>query len=159
MVAWKSGVRIVAVFEAVKGALVLVAGFGLLAAVHQDLGAAADALVEAFHLNPASRYPRIFIQAAQFAGDGRLGLLAAGAMAYALVRFIEAYGLWRTRRWAEWFAVASGGLYIPIELYELARGLSWAKALLLVVNVAIVAYMTFVLWRSKRARSVGDAAY
>src|SRR4051812_3816833 len=122
----KGGVRVVAVFEAVKGALVLAAGFGMLAALHVGLGVAADELVEAFHLDPASRYPRIFIQAAESVGDGRLWLLAAGAIAYALVRFVEAYGLWRERRWAEWFAVASGGIYIPVELYELARGVTWA---------------------------------
>lgn len=155
MNATAGGVRIVAVFEAAKGALVLAAGFGLLAAFHAGLGAAAEELVEAFHLNPASRYPRIFIQAAESVGDGRLWLLAAGAMAYALVRFVEAYGLWRARRWAEWFAVASGGLYIPVELYELARGVSWARVLLLAVNVAIVAYMAIVLRRSSRRRAAG----
>ena len=148
----KGGVRVVAVFEAVKGALVLAAGFGMLAALHVDLGVAADELVEAFHLDPASRYPRIFIQAAESVGDGRLWLLAAGAMAYALMRFVEAYGLWRARRWAEWFAVASGGIYIPVELYELARGVTWARALLLAVNVAIVAYMAVVLRRSSTRR-------
>jgi len=148
----KGGVRVVAVFEAVKGALVLAAGFGMLAALHVDLGVAADELVEAFHLDPASRYPRIFIQAAESIGDGRLWLLAAGAMAYALMRFVEAYGLWRARRWAEWFAVASGGIYIPVELYELARGVTWARALLLAVNVAIVAYMAVVLRRSSTRR-------
>ncbi len=53
-----SGIRIVAAFEAAKGVLVLLVGFGLLALVHHDAQAMAEQLVERFHLNPASRYPR-----------------------------------------------------------------------------------------------------
>ena len=89
----------------------------------------------------------------QVSGDARLWLLAAAAAGYATLRFVEAYGLWRKRRWAEWFAVASGGLYIPIELYELSLGMSWVKLSLLAVNAAIVAYLGLVLRRSRRAPS------
>lgn len=151
-----SGVRFVALVEALKGALVLAAGLGLFALVHRHAQSAADELVMHFHLNPASRYPRIFIDAARSMTDARLWLLAAAAAGYAMLRFVEAYGLWRKRRWAEWFAVASGGLYIPIELYELSLGLSWVKLSLLAVNAAIVAYLGLVLRRSRRASS--DAA-
>ena len=51
--------------------------------------------------------------------DARLWLLAAAATAYALVRGVEAYGLWFERRWAEWFALVSAGLYVPVEIFEL----------------------------------------
>ena len=145
-----SGMRLVAVFEAAKGLLILLAGFGLLSLVHHDLQLAAEELVRHFHLNPASRYPRIFIELASSVTDTRMWLLASLAFLYAMVRLIEAYGLWRARRWAEWFAVASGGIYVPIEVYELFRGISWIKVGTLLVNMAIVAYVGYVLWRSKR---------
>jgi len=51
------GVRTIAFFEALKGMLVLAAGFGLLSLVQQDLQAAAERLVRLFHLNPAHHYP------------------------------------------------------------------------------------------------------
>src|SRR2546423_9641575 len=59
-----AGVRAVAFFEALKGALVLVAGFGLLALVHRDLEVLAERLVRHSHLNPPGPYPRAFIEAA-----------------------------------------------------------------------------------------------
>ncbi|HUL77102.1 MAG TPA: DUF2127 domain-containing protein, partial [Vicinamibacteria bacterium] len=68
----RTGLRAVAVFEGVKGALVLAAGCGALALVHRDLQALAEEVVSHFHLNPASRYPRIFLEAADRLGDGRL---------------------------------------------------------------------------------------
>ena len=91
------GVRALALFEAAKGVLVIMAGFGLLAIVHRDAQHLAEALVRHMHLNPARHYPRIFINAAGRLTDHRLHLLAAGAFAYATVRLVEAYGLWRIR--------------------------------------------------------------
>jgi uncharacterized membrane protein (DUF2068 family) len=70
---------------------------------------------------------------------------------YALVRFAEAYGLWHSKHWAEWLAAVSGAIYVPVEIYEISRGVSWIKVSALVLNIAIVAYMCYVLWRSKTA--------
>ena len=136
-----STVRVVAGFEALKGGLILLVGFGLLALMHHDVQAFAEQLVQRSHLNPAGRYPKIFVQAAAAVTDARLWALAAGAGTYALARFIEAYGLWRQRKWAEWFAVISGGIYVPIELVELAHSITWPKLIALAVNLAIVILM------------------
>ena len=144
------GVRIVAAVEAVKGVLVLAAGLELLALVHRDVQVIAERIVEHFHLNPASRTPRILLDAAGALTDERLVVLAMGAIAYSTLRFIEAYGLWLRRRWAEWFAVVAGGLYIPIEVYELWRRVTWIRFGLLAVNVAIVVYLARVLWTTRR---------
>jgi uncharacterized membrane protein (DUF2068 family) len=73
------------------------------------------------HLNPARHYPRVFIEAAGRLTDARLWLLAAGGFAYSLLRFAEAYGLWRERAWAEWIGIVSGGVYLPVEVYELVH--------------------------------------
>ena len=137
-----------ALFEALKGAIVLIAGFGLARLVHRDLDLAAEQLIGRLHLNPAKKFPRIFLELAANASDGQLWALAALALAYALLRLTEAYGLWFGRRWAEWIAAVSGAIYVPVEIYELARGVSWIKAGALLLNAAVVAYMCYVLWRS-----------
>jgi uncharacterized membrane protein (DUF2068 family) len=147
-----AGVRAVAFFEALKGTLVLIAGFGLLALVHRDLEDLAERLVRHSHLNPASHYPRVFVEAAAHTSDSRLRTLAGLAFAYSCVRFVEAYGLWKMRAWAEWFAIISGCLYLPAELYELIERPTLIKAGVLVVNALIVAYLLYVrLSRTGRA--------
>jgi uncharacterized membrane protein (DUF2068 family) len=118
------GVQVVAIFEALKGTLVLVAGFGLLSLVHRDLEAMAERLVEHSHLNPAHHYPRVFIEAASHTNDSRLRTLAALAFLYAVIRLTEAYGLWHMKVWAEWFAIISGSIYLPIEVSICAR---WSR--------------------------------
>lgn len=137
--------RAVALFEAAKGALVLLAGLGLLALINRDVQHIAEKIVRASHLNPASHYPRIFIDAASHVTNGHLRWLAAAAALYAIVRGVEAYGLWQERRWAEWFALIAGGLYVPVEIYELFHHPSWLKLAVLVTNLAVVAYMGYAL--------------
>ena len=146
------GLRVVSIFEAMKGLLVLLAGCGLLTYVHKDLHLAAGRLVRHIHLNPASRYPRIFLDLIDHMTDGQLWVMALSALLYAAARFIEAYGLWHERRWAEWFALLAGGMYVPIELFELARGVTWPKVTLLIVNAAIVGYLSFIVYQARQMR-------
>jgi uncharacterized membrane protein (DUF2068 family) len=150
-----SGVRLIAVFEALKGTLVLLAGFGLLALVHHDVQAFAERLVRHSHLNPARHYPRIFIEAAARTSDSRLRILAALAFAYAVIRLVEAYGLWHMKVWAEWFAIIAGSVYLPVEVYEVFQRLTWTRAGVLLVNLFIVAYLARVRLLSRRGRVPG----
>ena len=141
-----------AAFEAAKGLLVLLVGFGLLTVVDQDAQQLAEELIRTLHLNPAKRLPRIFLDAAERHADLRLWTLAAFAFGYAVLRLAEALGLWFGKRWAEWFAVASGALYVPLEVYALWERATWVRALTLTANVGIVAYVGLTLWRRMHGR-------
>ena len=134
----RRGLRAIAVFEALKGLLVLAAGCGALALMHRDAQAMAEELIGHFHLNPASDYPRIFLMLAARADDTILWLLALAAFGYATLRLSEAYGLWRDRGWASWLGALSGAIYIPIEIVEFVREPSALHAGLLAANAAIV---------------------
>jgi len=148
------GIRVIAVIEVLKGALVLSAGFGLLSLVHHDLQATAERLVRHSHLNPARHYPRIFIEAASHMNDSRLRSLAALAFLYAAVRFVEAYGLWQVRVWAEWFAIIAGSLFLPVEAYEFLRRATWMRGIVFLTNLFIVAYLVYVLLSNRRAHAL-----
>jgi uncharacterized membrane protein (DUF2068 family) len=147
---WIKTIRVVAAFEATKGILVLLAGIGVLTLIHQNIQLFADRLIEHFHLNPAKHYPRIFLNLFANITVGRLWVLAALAASYALLRFIEAYGLWFGRRWAEWFAAISGGIYIPFEILELFNTPNWLATGMLLANAAVVALMIISLLREKK---------
>ncbi len=149
-----SALRAVALLEVGKGALVLLVGFGLLSLIHHDVQLFAERLIAHTHLNPGARYPRIFIDVANQLTDARLLLIAVGAAVYALVRLIEAYGLWYARRWAEWFAALSGGIYVPFEIFELYQRVTWLSVGALVLNSVIVVFMLYSVFHSAAAKSV-----
>ena len=139
------GVRSVAFFEAVKGLLVLMAGCGVLTLIHRDYQLIAEDLIQHLHFNPANHYSKIFLDLSRNLTDARLWLFALFAFGYSGLRFAEAYGLWWQKDWAEWFAVASGAIYIPFELRELFLGVNALKISTFVINMIIVSYMVWVL--------------
>ena len=136
-----AGIRTVALFEAAKGGLVLLAGLGLLELIHRNVQGIAEEIVRHLHINPARSYPKIFLDALARSSDGHLRALAVTALLYAAVRFAEAFGLWRRREWAIWFGILSGGLYLPLELYELSVRLSTIKVGVFLVNLFVVGWL------------------
>ena len=83
--------------------------------------------------------------------------IAAGLLAYAVIEFVEAVGLWYVQRWGEYFAVIATALFLPLEVYELTERITVVRAGALVINVAAVIWL---LW-SKRLFGIngGAAAY
>lgn len=136
-----AGLRAVALLEAVKGSAVLLLGLGLLALLHKDVEQFAEDLLVHLHISTEHRIGHVVLNAASKMTDARLWGIAAGAAMYAVVRFVEAYGLWHRRVWAEWFAMLSGALYLPWELVKLVEHPSWLHWALILINLTIVLYM------------------
>ena len=136
-----AGLRTIAGFEAAKGVLVLLAGIGLLQLVHRDVQEAAEDLVRHLHLSPSAHYPRIFLELAAQINSTWLWVLAAGSSLYAGLRLVEAFGLWREKRWAKWLGAASGAVYVPFELVGLFEKVTALRIASLVTNLLIVAYL------------------
>lgn len=63
--------------------------------------------------------------------------------AYAVIQLVEAYGLWGGWRWAEYLAVIATSVFVPLEVWEIVTHVSYLKIVMLIVNLAIVAYLVF----------------
>ena len=139
-----AGLRAVAALEAFKGVLAVLASFALFTLLHKDIGDVAENIIESLHLNPANRLVHAFLNAADRVSDNKIVAVACVGLAYAVIRFIEAYGLWNAKAWAEWFAIISGSAYLPLEIIGLIRhpnAMHWA---VLIVNIIVVLYMVYV---------------
>lgn len=147
----KRGLRLIALFEAAKGLLALLAGFGVLTMAPGRLRELGEQLVDHAHLNPANGMPRVFLDLLADVHDRQLRLLAAGAAAYAAIRFVEGWGLWYGRRWAEWLGVVSASLYVPFEIREILREPSPLHLGIFAINALIIWYLARDLARRRRS--------
>ncbi len=75
--------------------------------------------------------------------SGRLYLYGVAIAVYALVNGIEAIGLWRARRWAEYLTLVETAVFLPIEIHELFVRVSALKIITLLLNLAVVIYLLF----------------
>jgi uncharacterized membrane protein (DUF2068 family) len=137
------GLRGIALFEAAKGLLSLALGILLLSVRHKDMERIAGHVLGAMHINPDRRFYHEVLHAAGRVTPHGIWLFVFGVIAYAAIRFAEATGLWLEREWAEWFALISGSLYLPWEIFELARRQTWIRWAILGINILIVLYL---LW-------------
>jgi uncharacterized membrane protein (DUF2068 family) len=74
---------------------------------------------------------------------GGLEIVFVTACVYAAVEAIEAFGLWRERRWAEYLTALATAGFLPFEINELAKQVTVGRVLGLVVNVAILVYLVW----------------
>jgi uncharacterized membrane protein (DUF2068 family) len=149
LIAKHFGLRGIALFEAGKGLLAVIVAMWLLSLLHKDIQNVAEHLLRFLHrifrLNPDGHLARSIVRGARRVTPGNLHLWIGGTMIYAIIRFVEAAGLWLEKPWAEWFALISGCLYIPIEIYELAHHATPIKWAVFATNLLIVAYLAWLL--------------
>src|SRR5689334_8610816 len=146
-----AALRTIALFELAKGLLVLAAACGLLSLRHTDLHAAADAFLLRHGVDPEIPYRRLLIESVARATQYRTEQIAAFAFVYAVIRFLEGFGLWYGKPWAEWFAVISAGLYLPLEFRHLYLHPNLLSLSVVLVNIAIIFYLGYIL-SQQRAR-------
>lgn len=155
------GLRTVAIIEAVKGVVVLAVGFVFIEVLRHDvdLQEAALNLLYKLHIDPDRRLAHTFLRLAERMGSVDVVNVAAIVLLYSGLRFLESYGLWRQRIWAEWLAIISGAIYLPFELHALIRHptpIHWA---ILLINIAIVLYIAYVRWEDiQQHRRAGGRA-
>jgi uncharacterized membrane protein (DUF2068 family) len=73
--------------------------------------------------------------------SGTLHAVGIALLAYGVLEGIEAIGLWRLERWAEYLTFISTTLLLPLEVYEIATRASVLKVIGFLINVAVVVYL------------------
>jgi uncharacterized membrane protein (DUF2068 family) len=143
--------RTIALYKLVKVVLLLAVAYGELR-LH-DASIAAKLLSWA-QTRPYGLEHRIVMQLLEwFSGlsVSRIHALRMVTLAYAAVFAVEGVGLWMEKRWAEWLTVIITSSLIPLELWEMFLRPTVGKALILLANVAVVAYLVWHVRSRNRA--------
>lgn len=141
------GLLLIAVFKLVKGLALIAIGVGALRLLHRDVAALVEHWVNAFQVDPNNRYIVLLLSKLSLVTDRRLKELSIGTFIYAGVFLTEGTGLAFRKRWAEYFTIITTASFLPLEIYEIARRLTLAKTIALIVNVAILIYL---IWEIRR---------
>ena len=141
----------IALFKLVKAALLIAVGVGALKLLHKDVAGAVEHWVELLRLDPNSHYIDTALEKASNLTPDKIKELGLGSMVYAGLFLTEGIGLWLEKRWAEWLTVIITSSLIPIEIYEIYRHPTAIKIAVLLINIAIVAYLLHTI-RDKRMR-------
>ena len=136
-----TGLLLIALFKLFKCALLLLVGFSALRLLHKDIGETVQHWVNVLHVDPDNHFFHRIIAKILAVTPKQLHALSIGTFFYASLLATEGVGLLLRKRWAEYFTVITTAVFIPLEIYEIVRHVSFMKILVLIVNAAIVAYL------------------
>src|SRR5580698_10062664 len=136
-------IRLIAVFKFVKAGLLIALGVGVFRLVHKDLASVIEHWCEAMRLDPGSHFVNLALEKAAHVSPEQVKKLGLGSFLYAGLFLAEGTGLWLRKRWGEGLTVIITGSLVPVEIYEIYRHFGYAKVVVLVINVAIVAYLIY----------------
>jgi uncharacterized membrane protein (DUF2068 family) len=77
---------------------------------------------------------------------GTLHLVEAFLIGYALLELAEGIGLWSLKRWGEYIAAVGTSIFLPLEIYELTKDVTYLKVIAFAINIALVVYL---VWRKR----------
>jgi uncharacterized membrane protein (DUF2068 family) len=146
------GFRVIGAMKLVSGAFMFAAGIGIFRALHSDVGELLEHYATRLHLDPESRVVHFVLTRVGAISHERLKLIGAGTFVYAIVHFIEGFGLIFLQRWAEYLTVILTSSLMPLELYEIYEKVSLVRIGVFVVNLAVVIYLIFKLQQEHRSR-------
>ena len=146
----KGLLRLIAIFKLLKAVLLIAVGVGVLKLLHKDVAGAVEHWVELFRLDPNNHYIDAALEKASNATPGKIKELGLGSLIYAALFLTEGIGLWLEKRWAEWLTTIITSSLVPIEIYEIHRHPSPVRIAVLLINIAIVAYLVYRIRNNKK---------
>jgi uncharacterized membrane protein (DUF2068 family) len=149
------GLRSIAAVEITKGILVLIGAAALIVLIRRDVDFQDLALsvLNFLHIDPDRKLAEKFIDAVGHASEMHASVIGLLAGLYSAIRFIEGYGLWFARIWAEWMALISGTIYLPFEIRAILHRSTWLHWTFLLTNLIILAYIAWVRFGEKRVQA------
>jgi uncharacterized membrane protein (DUF2068 family) len=114
------------------------------------------AWIDMVRLEPKSWFMRYCLeQLGRVAGiqPGTLKWLHVAALIYAGLYLVEGVGLIFDKKWAEWMVVITTAMFLPLEVYEIIKEITWPRCLLFAANLGMALYLLWRLrWRAALAR-------
>jgi uncharacterized membrane protein (DUF2068 family) len=142
-------IRIIGSLKLLKGLVLVAVGVGALSLLRGDAAERVAGWINAIGFDPDSHHFNKLLTKLRLADDSELEEIGVGSLVYAAMFLTEGVGLVFRKVWAEYLTVVITTSFIPFEIYELAEHKSPIKAVVLVLNIAIVVYLVLRLRRDK----------
>jgi uncharacterized membrane protein (DUF2068 family) len=149
------GLLLIGLFKLGKSLLFFCLGFGAIHFLHKDLGDEVMRLATVLKFDPESRFVSLLLDKVDLIDAHRLREISLATFGYSALALTEGVGLLLEKVWAEYLTLILTISFLPWELYELARRPDWFRLSLLLINLAVLAYL---IWLLRRKKLFGEEA-
>jgi len=132
---------LIAAYKGLQALLFVGVGIGAFRLLHQDLDDLLSQVALALRFNPESHFINFLLDKAALVNDPMLRKIGAVAFSYAALSLAEGIGLYLEKAWGELLTLAITASFLPWEIFEIFRRLTWVRVGLLIINVLVFLYL------------------
>jgi uncharacterized membrane protein (DUF2068 family) len=131
----------IAIYKFLYALLFFAIGMGAHHLLHKDLADQIDVLARHLRFNPESRLVNFILEKAAVVDDPLLRRIGLFADCYATLTLVEGIGLYLEKAWGEFLTLAITASFLPWEILEIVRRLTWFHVGLLTINILVFVYL------------------
>ena len=143
---------VIGALKLLKGIFFILIGIGALKLLHKDLVYMLSRWAIDLRFDPENRFVNLVLDKVALIDAHRLKEISAAIFCYAALDWIEGLGLVFEKVWAEYLTLILTASFLPWELFEMMRHATWAKFVLMLINVLVLIYLVFVVQSRLRHR-------
>lgn len=144
------GLVLIAVYKFLHSLLFIALGVGALRLVGKDVGDILYRLASDLRFNPEGRFVNFVLDRASLLNDPMLRRIGFAAFCYAAIGIAEGIGLYLEKAWGEFLTLIITASFLPWEIMEILRRHTMLRVGLLLVNVAVLIYLSKLVWERQR---------
>jgi uncharacterized membrane protein (DUF2068 family) len=144
---------LIAVYKFFHALVFIAVGIGAHRLLHKDIADQVELLARHLRFNPESRLVNFILDKASLVNDPVLRRIGFVAFCYAAVTMAEGVGLYLEKAWGEFLTLAITASFLPWEIYEIIRRLTWIRVGLLTINILVFIYLVKLVMDRARHRA------
>jgi len=142
----------IGVFKLLQASAFILLGIGAIRLLHKDLMVVAEHFILAMRFNPEGHFVNLVLEKVAMINPRDLRRISAAIFAIAALDVVEGIGLVLEQVWAEFVTLILTASFLPWEIYEMLRRMTWIRVGLTVINLAVVVYLIYYVQARVRER-------
>ena len=132
---------LIAVYKFLHAMLFFAIGIGAHHLLHRDLADQIELFARHLRFNPESRLIIFILQKSSLITGPVLERISLVAYCYATLTLVEGIGLYLEKAWGEFLTLAITASFLPWEILEILRQITWIRVGLLTINILVFVYL------------------
>ncbi len=145
------GVRLITLQKGLWGSVLLLAALVVGILRWEHIAEPVQLILEELRVDPRGKVWGYFVGVLPSVELKQLTRLSIFLLVYAVVSLVESWGVWYRKLWVEIFLVLETAAFLPFEIIELTKKLSFLKLGLFAINLWIVIYLAKEFWQKWQA--------
>jgi uncharacterized membrane protein (DUF2068 family) len=144
---------LIAIYKFLHALFFFAIGIGAHHMLHKNIADQVDIFARHLRFNPESRLIIFILRKASLINGRVLQRISLVAYCYATLTLIEGIGLYLEKAWGEFLTLAITASFLPWEILEIFRRLTWIRVGLLTINILVFAYLLRLILVRARSRA------